>query len=116
MSELTNMCENTNAGIAILKILCAKENKEVMDSLPMIPNVEVEITVNGKPVSWKKTVAELMDIRQQELNQKVAAKLDSIISLDGVRNLLYDLETIKYSLREKIEKLAGEKIEWTEDY
>lgn len=115
------IADNTPS-IALLNILCSEGYKEVERYTNLLPNgrpdknVEVELLVNGKPVSWQKAMIEMMQIRRHELDKAVGNRLTNILSCDGIKQTVAEINNIQWQLRQNIEKLAGEKIEWPEDY
>jgi len=117
MKETVNICESGIAAIAILKAL-VNDNK-IDDFFPEQGkggNCEVELFINGKPASWKNAITELWKAREEEVNKRVGKKLSEILSCKGIKETIDEINNIQYILRDKIEQLAGEKIEWSEDY
>lgn len=121
MSEKLNLLAETAASIALMNILCTNGHEEFLTYLNKTEkghpdsNVEVELKVNGKTVSWEKAMAEMMEIRKIEVDRRVAKKLDDIANLEGIRLMLHDIDRVKYTLRDKIESFVGEKIDWSEE-
>lgn len=122
MKEKHDLVAETTASIALMNILCQKGHKEIdyyVDNLPngaLNKHVEVELLVNGKSVSWKKAMADMMKIRKEEVDRLVGNRLASILSSDGLKETISKLDDMKWQLRRNVEEIIGEKIEWPEDY
>lgn len=122
MKETHDLVANNTSSIALLNILCSEGHKAVDKYVNRLPdgkpdkNVEVELWVNGKPVSWQKAMAGMLEIRKQEVDRLVGNRLANILSCDGIKQTVDQINNIKWELRNKIEQLAGEKIEWPEEY
>ena len=116
MTEEIDICESEIAAIALLKVL-VNDNK-IDDFLPCDGGgkCEVELFVNGKKASWKGAIANLWKIRREELDKQVGNRISNILSCEGIKQTIDQINSIQWTLRQKIEELAGEKIEWPEDY
>ncbi len=121
MKEKHDLVAETTASIA-LNILCQKGHKEIDYYVGNLPNgalnrhVEVELLVNGKSVSWEKAMADMMKIRKEEVDRLVGNRLANILSGEGIKQVVDVLDSMKWTLRQKVEEIIGENIEWPEDY
>lgn len=124
MKETLDLVAETTPSIALMNILCHKDNggtkmfEKFIDKLPnggWDRNAEVELLVNGKSVSWENAMLDMMKIRKEEVDRIVGGRLANILSCEGIKDTISQLDNIKWQLRDKIEQLAGEKIEWPED-
>lgn len=121
-----NLLAETTPSIALMNILCHKDNGESSQMcenfIKKLPDgswdksVEVELLVNGKPVSWEGAMLEMMEIRKEEVDRLVGNRVANILSCEGIKQTVDQIDNIKWELRNKIEQLAGEKIEWPEEY
>lgn len=122
MKEKLDLVAETTASIALMNILSSKGFKEVENYANKLPeggldrNAEVELFVNGKSVSWEKAMADMMKIRKEEVDRIVGNRLASILFGEGIKQVVDVLDDMKWTLRQKVEEIVGEKIEWPEDY
>lgn len=121
MKEKLDLIAETIASIALMNILSNKDKtfETFVNKTPdgcWDRNVEVELLVNGKSVSWEKAMADMMKIRKEEVDRLVGNRLASILSGDGIKQVVDALDSMKWTLRQKVEEIVGERIEWPEDY
>lgn len=126
MNETLDLLAETAPSIALMNILCHKDNGKSSQMCERFiqkkpdgswdNNVKVELFVNGKPVSWENAMLDMMKIRKEEVDRIVGNRLSNILSCEGIKQTVDQINNIQWTLRQKIEELAGEKIEWPEDY
>lgn len=126
MKETHDIVAETTPAIALMNILSHKDNGKAQTMadkfFPKLPNggwsreASVELFVNGKPVSWEGAMREMMEIRKEEVDRLVGARVSNILGCEGIRQTVDQINNIQWTLRQKIEELAGEKIEWPEEY
>lgn len=124
--ETHDITADTTPAIALMNILCHKDNGDVHTMadrfFSKLPNggydrdAKVELFVNGKPVSWENAMLDMMKIRKEEVDRIVGARVSNILSCEGIKQTIDDIDSIKWTLRQKVEELAREKIDWPEDY
>lgn len=126
MNETLDLLAETTPSRALMNILCHKDNGKSSQMCERFiqkkpdgswdNNVKVELFVNGKPVSWENAMLDMMKIRKEEVDRIVGNRLSNILSCEGIKQTVDQIKDIQWTLRQKIEELAGEKIEWPEDY
>ena len=109
-----NITDLTYPAVGLLNQMA--EDPVLWDNLPVgNPIVDVVLTVNGYEISYEKVIKRVVEYSDEEINKKVAEKLEKIMSGEGLKSIFDDLEQVRYQIREKIEKMIGAEIQWSED-
>ena len=115
--ETIDITENSVPAIYLLNIISETgQVKEIAEKSPdqkRTGKVEVCLTINGIEVSWIEFTNKRWEIREEEIERRATQKLESMISFNKLKDIMHDIENIEWKLKDSVETLIGEKIEWS---
>lgn len=119
--ETLNIVDDSNASIMLLNILAEPPNDvrdffEKKEGGGFNNTAKVQLIVNGKEISWLEFIEKRIEIREEEINKRVAQKIEKLISGERLSHFISEMKSLEYKLKDAVDKLAGEKLEWDEPY
>lgn len=111
--ERIDILEQNSTAIALLSAI--SNDKDLFKKMEVSRGrVDVVLTMNGHEISFQKAIERVTEYREETINRRVAEKLESLMLGAGLKSIFDDLDSIKWQIRDKIEKMMGEKIEWSD--
>lgn len=100
--------EATHFAIAAI-VDVSKKDKQLGNEIPVNPDgyLDVVFTVNGAEMPFEKTVKNIYDRFQKQIEQEAAKIVYRHVKLHGLENLKQTIENFDWKIREQIKEILG---------